>query len=195
MNVIPHPAAPAGGRLLWVARVTGHTPVREVSALLTRERILRTIRLAHRVASSTSPTAPAIAVAALNPHAGEGGLLGDEEERLIRPAIEDAAGQGIAAAGPIPADHVFRQARAGRFDVVVAMYHDQAQIATKLLGFEMGVSVGVGYPFVMTTPSHGTAFDIAGRGIADARPMRQALTIAARLAAQADESRGRSGLR
>jgi len=195
MNVIPHPAAPAGGRLLWVARVTGHTPVREVSALLTRERILRTIRLAHRVASSTSPTPPAVGVAALNPHAGEGGLLGDEEDRLIRPAIDDAVGEGINAAGPIPADHVFRQARGGQFDVVVAMYHDQAQIATKLLGFEMGVSVGVGYPFVMTTPSHGTAFDIVGRGAADARPMRQALTIAARLAAQAEEDRGRSGLR
>ena len=189
MNVIPHPAEPPGGRLLWVARVTGHTPFRDVPAHLTRERIVRTIRLAHRVASHTSPTPPAIGVAALNPHAGEGGMLGDEEERLIRPAIADAVGLGIKAAGPIPADHIFRQARAGQFDVVVAMYHDQAQIATKLLGFEMGVSVGVGYPFVMTTPSHGTAFDIAGRGVADPRPMRQALTIAARLAAQGEEDR------
>jgi len=189
MNVIPHPAAPASGRLLWVARVTGHAAFAAVPAALTRERILRTIRLAHRVASGTSPTAPAIGVAALNPHAGEGGLLGDEEERLIGPAIADAAGEGINASGPVPADHIFRQARAGRFDVVVAMYHDQAQIATKLLGFEMGVSVGVGYPFVMTTPSHGTAFDIAGRGVADARPMRQALTIAGRLTAQADAGR------
>jgi 4-hydroxythreonine-4-phosphate dehydrogenase len=189
MNVIPHPAVPGSGRLLWVARVTGHRPFREVSGHLTRERILRTIRLAQRVAARTSPTPPSIGVAALNPHAGEGGLLGDEEERLIRPAIADALGDGIRAAGPIPADHVFRQARAGQFDVVVAMYHDQAQIATKLLGFEMGVSVGVGYPFVMTTPSHGTAFDIVGRGVADARPMRQALTIAARLATRVEEER------
>jgi 4-hydroxythreonine-4-phosphate dehydrogenase len=183
MNVIPHPAVAAEERLLWVARVTGHVPFREIPGLLSRERILRTIRLAHRVASGAGSAPPAIGVAALNPHAGEGGLLGDEEARVILPAITDAVAQGIRAAGPIPADHVFRQARAGQFDVVVTMYHDQAQIATKLLGFEMGVSVGVGYPFVMTTPSHGTAFDIVGRGTADPRPMRQALTIAARLAA------------
>ena len=189
MNVIPHPAVPGSGRLLWVARITGHLPFRDVPAHLTRERVLRTIRLAHRVASGTSTAPPAIGVAALNPHAGEGGLLGDEEERLIRPAIADAVGQGIKVAGPIPADQIFRQARAGQFDVVVAMYHDQAQIATKLLGFEMGVSVGVGYPFVMTTPSHGTAFDIVGRAVADARPMRQALAIAARLAAQVQADR------
>jgi 4-hydroxythreonine-4-phosphate dehydrogenase len=188
MNVIPHPAGGAEERLLWVARVTGHTPFREIPSRLTRERILRTIRLAHTVASDAGTAPPAIGVAALNPHAGEGGLLGDEEERLIRPAIADAVAHGIRATGPIPADHVFRQARAGRFDVVVAMYHDQAQIATKLLGFEMGVSVGVGYPFVMTTPSHGTAFDIVGRGLADPRPMRQALTIAARLATRIEDA-------
>jgi 4-hydroxythreonine-4-phosphate dehydrogenase len=188
MNVIPHPAAATEERLLWVGRVTGHTSFREIPAQLSRARILRTIRLAHRVASGAGTTPPAIGVAALNPHAGEGGLLGDEEERVIRPAIADAVAQGIRAAGPIPADHIFRQARAGRFDVVVAMYHDQAQIATKLLGFEMGVSVGVGYPFVMTTPSHGTAFDIAGRGVADPRPMRQALTIAARLATPVEDA-------
>lgn len=187
MNVIPHPAPSAGERLLWVARVTGHVPFREIPAQLSRTRILRTIRLAHRVAAGAGAAPPAIGVAALNPHAGEGGLLGDEEERAIRPAIADAAAEGINAAGPIPADHVFRQARAGRFDVVVTMYHDQSQIATKLLGFEMGVSVGVGYPFVMTTPSHGTAFDIVGRGVADPRPMRQALTIAARLATKIDD--------
>jgi 4-hydroxythreonine-4-phosphate dehydrogenase len=120
-------------------------------------------------------------VAALNPHAGEGGLLGDEEERILTPAVVAAITEGISAMGPIPADHIFRHAREGRYDIVVSMYHDQAQIATKLLGFEMGVSVGVGYPFVMVTPSHGTAFDIAGKGVADHRPMAQALSIAARL--------------
>lgn len=182
VNVIPHPAAGTGERLLWVARVTGHAPLREVASTLSRERILRTIRLVHDLAVRAGATPPAIGVAALNPHAGEGGLLGDEEARLIGPAIADAVAGGINAAGPVPADHVFRQARDGRFDAVVAMYHDQAQIATKLLGFERGVSVGVGYPFVMTTPSHGTAFDIAGQGAADPRPMRQALSIAARLA-------------
>jgi 4-hydroxythreonine-4-phosphate dehydrogenase len=187
MNVIPHPAAGAEERLLWVARVTGHTPFREIPAQLSRDRVLRTIRLAHTVASKVGTAPPAIGVAALNPHAGEGGLLGDEEERVISPAIADAMAEGIRAAGPVPADHVFRQARAGRVAVVGTVYHDQAQIATKLLGFEMGVSVGVGYPFVMTTPSHGTAFDIAGRGAADARPMRQALAIAARLATTVED--------
>ncbi|MGH2398973.1 MAG: PdxA family dehydrogenase, partial [bacterium] len=187
VNVIPHPAAPGSDRLLWVARVTGHAALRDIAPMVTRERVLRTIRLAHRVASSAAPSdaaadKPRIGVAALNPHGGEGGLLGDEEERIITPAVVAAITEGISAMGPIPADHIFRHAREGRYDVVVAMYHDQAQIATKLLGFEMGVSVGVGYPFVMATPSHGTAFDIAGKGVADSRPMAQALSIAGRLA-------------
>jgi len=181
MNVIPHPAAPESGRLLWVARVTGHAALRDVAPMVTRERVLRTIRLAHRVASSAGADKLRIGVAALNPHAGEGGLLGDEEERILTPAVVAAITEGISAMGPIPADHIFRHAREGRYDIVVSMYHDQAQIATKLLGFEMGVSVGVGYPFVMVTPSHGTAFDIAGKGVADHRPMGQALSIAARL--------------
>lgn len=181
MNVIPHPAAPGADRLLWVARVTSHLPLREVVKHLTTERVLRTIRLAHRVASRVGGTELRIGVAAINPHAGEGGLLGDEEERVVTPAVVAAITEGINAMGPIPADHIFRQARAGRFDVVVSMYHDQAQIATKLLGFEMGVSVGIGYPFVMVTPSHGTAFDIAGQGTADHRPMAQALRIASLL--------------
>ena len=185
MNVIPHPAGTrAASDLLWVARATSHVPLREVAALLSTERVLRTIRLVHRVAMGVSATTPRIGVAALNPHVGEGGLLGDEEHRVIRPAIEAAARDGIAASGPHPADHIFRRARAGEFDVVVSMYHDQAQIATKLLGFERGVSVGVGYPFVLATPSHGTAFDIAGQGVADPGPMRQALVLAERLAGQ-----------
>lgn len=138
--------------------------------------------------ASGATVAPRIGVAALNPHAGEGGLLGDEEVRIIRPAIEAAAAEGIAASGPHPADHVFRRARAGDFDVIVSMYHDQAQIATKLLGFDRGVSVGVGYPFVLATPSHGTAFDIVGTGRADPGPMLQALRIALRLAAVRDRA-------
>jgi len=179
MNVIPHPAGPG---LLWVARVTAHIALAAVAGSLSIEGVLRTIRLAHRTAARAGGT-PRLGVAALNPHAGEDGLLGDEEERVIRPALEAARGEGIDASGPYPADHIFRLARDGRFDVVVAMYHDQAQIATKLLGFEQGVSVGVGYPFVLATPSHGTAFDITGRGVADPRPMRQTLELAARLAA------------
>ncbi|MDQ7843416.1 MAG: 4-hydroxythreonine-4-phosphate dehydrogenase PdxA [Armatimonadota bacterium] len=189
MNVIPHPAAPDSGRLLWVARATSHIPLREVAPQITRERVLRAIRLAHRVATRAGGRELRIGVAALNPHAGEGGLIGDEEEHAITPAVVAAITEGINAMGPIPADHVFRLARAGRFDVVVSMYHDQAQIATKLLGFEMGVSVGVGLSFVLTTPSHGTAFDIAGRGVADPRPMARALRIASLLARGADERR------
>lgn len=184
LNVIPHPADP-GARLLWVARVTAHVPFRAITAHLTPERVLRTIRVAHRAAAAAGVAAPRVGVAALNPHAGEGGLLGDEEDRLIAPAVAAAGAEGIAATGPVPADHVFRHARAGAFDAVVAMYHDQAQIATKLLGFDRGVSIGVGYPFVLATPSHGTAHDIAGRGLADPRPMRQALELAVRLEAAA----------
>lgn len=182
VNVIPHPASPGSGRLLWVARATSHLPLREVARTLTKEQVLRAIRLAHRVASGAGGGELRVGVSALNPHAGEGGLLGDEEERVITPAVVAAITEGINAMGPIPADHIFRQARAGRFDVVVSMYHDQAQIATKLLGFEMGVSVGTGLPFPLTTPSHGTAFDITGQGAADARPMAQALRIASALA-------------
>jgi len=189
MNVIPHPAAPESGRLLWVARATSHIPLRAVAPQVTREQVLRAIRLAHHVASRAGGRELRVGVAALNPHAGEGGLIGDEEERDITPAVVAAITEGINAMGPIPADHVFRLARAGRFDVVVSMYHDQAQIATKLLGFEMGVSVGVGLPFVLTTPSHGTAFDIAGRGVADPRPMTRALRIASLLVRGVDEHR------
>ncbi|MBI3974778.1 MAG: 4-hydroxythreonine-4-phosphate dehydrogenase PdxA [Armatimonadetes bacterium] len=193
VNVIPHPG---GGDLLWVARVTAHVPFREIPSLITTERVLRTIRLAHRISAGAGKAAagglddtrgkviPRIGVAALNPHTGEGGMLGDEEGRVIAPAVTAAAKEGIAVSGPYPADHIFRLARAGHLDVVVVMYHDQAQIATKLIGFERGVSVGVGYPFVLTTPSHGTALDIAGKGIADPGPMRQALTVAERLVAQ-----------
>jgi len=190
VNAIPHPG---GGGILWVARVTGHVAFREISALLTEERVLRTIRLAYRVAHASAgapagpprgPAGPHIGVTALNPHGGEGGLLGDEESRIIVPAVRAAAAEGLSVSGPHPADHIFRLARGGRFDAVVAMYHDQAQIATKLLGFERGVSVGMGYPFVLTTPSHGTAFDIVGQGVADPGPMREALLLAARLVDQ-----------
>jgi 4-hydroxythreonine-4-phosphate dehydrogenase len=178
VNVIPHPA---GDGLLWVARATSHVPLRDVPRLLTQQRVLRTIRLAHRVAAAAGTASPRVGVAAFNPHAGEDGTMGDEEVRIVRPVIEEALTERIDASGPHPADHVFRMARAGRFDAVVAMYHDQAQIATKLLGFDRGVSVGVGYPFITVTPSHGTAFDIAGKGVADPQPMIQALRLADQL--------------
>jgi len=178
VNVIPHPA---GEGLLWVARATSHVPLRDVPQLLTQQRVLRTIRLAHRVAVAAGAASPRVGVAAFNPHAGENGTLGDEEVRIIRPVVQEAVTERIDASGPHPADHIFRMARAGRFDAVVAMYHDQAQIATKLLGFDRGVSIGIGYPFITVTPSHGTAFDIAGKGVADPQPMIQALTLADQL--------------
>lgn len=189
VNAIPHPAGPEG-TLLWVARATSHIPLRDVAAVLTVPRVVRAIRRADTVSRAAGTPAPRVGVAALNPHAGEGGTLGEEEIRIIGPAIAQAAADGIHASGPYPADHIFRLARQGRFDAVVSMYHDQAQIATKLLGFEHGVSVGVGYPFVLTTPSHGTAFDIAGTGRADPRPMRAALNLAMRLAAAGYQAAG-----
>ncbi len=179
VNVIPHPV---GTGLLWVARATSHVPLREVVALLDEQRVLRAIRLVHRMAILGGNPSPRVGVAALNPHAGEGGTLGDEEVRILAPAIRRAQQEGLTVSGPYPADHVFRIARSGSLDAVVSLYHDQAQIATKLLGFERGVSVGAGYPFVLTTPSHGTAFDIVGAGRADPRPMRQALEMALALA-------------
>lgn len=178
VNLIPHPR---GNGLLWVARATSHVPLREVPSLLDEGRVLHAIRLAHGMARRAGHPDPHVGVAALNPHAGEGGTLGDEEVRILAPAILAAQRDGLRVSGPYPADHVFRIARSGTLDAVVALYHDQAQIATKLLGFEHGVSVGVGYPFVMTTPSHGTAFDLVGTGRADPRPMRQALELAATL--------------
>jgi 4-hydroxythreonine-4-phosphate dehydrogenase len=179
MNVIPHPT---GRGLLWVARATSHLPFRDIHQELTTSRILETIRSAHRASASGGTTNPKLGVAALNPHAGEGGLLGGEEADVIRPAIETASAEGIDVSGPYPADRIFPMAQSGRFNVVVSMFHDQAQIATKLLASDRGVTVGVGFPFALTTPSHGTAFDIAGQGVADPGAMIQALHIAEMLA-------------
>lgn len=179
MNVIPHPA---GSGHLWVARATSHLPFRDIHVQMTKKRILEAIRSAHRAATSAGSANPRVGVSALNPHAGEGGLLGDEEIRVILPAIEAAVADGINASGPYPADRVFPMAHSGRLDVVVSMYHDQAQIATKLLAFDRGVTVAMGFPFVLTTPSHGTAFDIVGKGVADPGAMIQAFHLAQMLA-------------
>ncbi|NGM36925.1 4-hydroxythreonine-4-phosphate dehydrogenase PdxA [Methylobacterium sp. DB0501] len=142
------------------------------------------IRLAHAAGLSLGITAPRVAVAGLNPHAGEGGLFGDEEIRIIRPAIEAARAEGIDASGPWPGDTVFMQARRGRFDVVVAQYHDQGLIPVKYMGLEKGVNVTLGLPFVRTSPDHGTAFDIAGRGLADPSSLETAVGYAERLIAR-----------
>ena len=142
-----------------------------------------TIRLAHSGAQALGIANPRIAVAGLNPHAGEGGLFGDEEIHIIRPAIEAARAEGIDASGPWPGDTIFMQARNGRFDIVVAQYHDQGLIPVKYMGVEKGVNITLGLPFVRTSPDHGTAFDIAGTGIADPSSLETAFDYALRLQA------------
>ena len=141
------------------------------------------IRLAHAGARSLGIAQPRVAVAGLNPHAGEGGLFGDEENRIIRPAIEFARAEGIDASGPWPGDTVFMQARQGRFDIVVAQYHDQGLIPVKYMGVDKGVNVTLGLPFVRTSPDHGTAFDIAGTGVADSSSIETAFDYALALKA------------
>jgi 4-hydroxythreonine-4-phosphate dehydrogenase len=159
--------------------VTIHQPLRRAIDSLSRDLVLETIRLTDMHLRRSGIPAPRIAVAGLNPHAGEGGLLGREEIDIIGPAIDDARQAGIDASGPHPPDTVFMQARGfARFDVVVAMYHDQGLIPVKYLGLEEGVNITVGLPFVRTSPDHGTAFDIAGQGKADLRSFAAALRMA-----------------
>ena len=141
------------------------------------------IRLADAGAKALGIAWPRVAVAGLNPHAGEGGLFGDEEIRIIQPAIEAARAEGIDASGPWPGDTVFMQARQGRFDIVVAQYHDQGLIPVKYMGLDHGVNVTLGLPFVRTSPDHGTAFDIAGTGKADPSSLETAFDYALRLKA------------
>lgn len=148
---------------------------------------LSAMRLAHDGGRALGVAAPRVAVAGLNPHAGEDGLFGDEEARIILPAIEAARREGIDASGPWPGDTVFMQARQGRFDVVVAQYHDQGLIPVKYLGLEQGVNITLGLPFVRTSPDHGTAFDIAGQGIADPASLRSAIDRAFQLAGHAQD--------
>jgi 4-phospho-D-threonate 3-dehydrogenase / 4-phospho-D-erythronate 3-dehydrogenase len=163
--------------------VTIHTSLRKAIEQGDFAAQMSAIRLAHEGGKALGFPAPRVAVAGLNPHAGEGGLFGDEEIRIIRPAIEAARAEGIDATGPYPGDTVFMQARQGRFDVVVAQYHDQGLIPVKYLGLEKGVNITLGLPFVRTSPDHGTAFDIAGQGIADHASLETALAYAKRLVA------------
>src|SRR6266496_653862 len=164
-------------------RVTSHVALREAVDMITPERVAAAIELADATLRATGIERPRIAVAALNPHGGESGLFGDEEIRIIRPTVERMRAAGIGCAGPIPSDAIFLKALKGEYDGVVMMYHDQGQIATKLLGFNNGVTVTAGLKTVFTTPAHGTAFDIVGKGRADAGALEHALRIAARLAA------------
>jgi 4-hydroxythreonine-4-phosphate dehydrogenase len=163
--------------------VTIHVPLRAAIEAITREAVRDTIAIADAGLKRLGIAQPRIAVAGLNPHAGEGGLMGREEIEVIAPAIADARAAGIDATGPWPGDTVFMRARGFRdFDVVVAMYHDQGLIPVKYLGLDTGVNVTVGLPFVRTSVDHGTAFDLAGRGVADHRSLLAAIELALKLA-------------
>lgn len=165
---------------------TIHVPLRQAVDMITRESVLRAIRLAHRGALALGIDAPRIAVAGLNPHAGEGRLFGDEDADEIAPAIDAAQAEGINASGPWPGDTVFMAARQGAHDVVVAQYHDQGLIPVKYMGLAEGVNITLGLPFIRTSPDHGTAFDIAGKGIADPSSLRTALNYALQLRSSAE---------
>ncbi len=172
----------AGSRLR-VILVTTHIPFAQVPDALSVERIKTTITLAAKHLAQFHGLAQArLAMAGLNPHAGEGGAFGDEEERIITPAIEQAQAQGIQVDGPFPADSVFVRAVNGEFDGVICLYHDQGLIPLKLLSWTDGVNVTIGLPIVRTSPDHGTAFDIAGQGKADPRSMQAAIRLAAQMA-------------
>jgi 4-hydroxythreonine-4-phosphate dehydrogenase len=161
--------------------LTTHYSLKEACALVTKERILARLRLTYDAFQQWGIALPRIGVAALNPHAGEGGLFGLEEIEHIIPAVKGAQDLGIDARGPFPADSVFTRAIGGEFDVVLAMYHDQGHIPIKVHGFEKSISVALGLPFVRTSVDHGTAFDIAGKGIANCQGLEEAIKMAVNL--------------
>ena len=167
---------------LWNARVTSHVPMADMPKLLTVDAIVDALGLTASALRAAGFDPPRIAVAALNPHAGDGGNFGREEIDVIAPAVTAAQGKGIVCEGPFPADTVFVRARRGDFDAVLTMYHDQGQIAMKLMGFDRGVTLLGGFPFPICTPAHGTAYDIAGRGDANIGATRAAVLLAAAMA-------------
>lgn len=181
----------AGDRLR-VALVTIHVPLRNVPALLSEEAVLRTIRIVHRDLGRYFCRQPRLAVLALNPHCGEGGMFGDEEQRIIAPAVAQACREGIDARGPLSADTLFHFAALGEYDAVVCMYHDQGLIPLKLLHFDDGVNVTLGLPIIRTSVDHGTAYGLAGTGRASAGSMVAAVKMAAAMAATRRGGPGRS---
>jgi 4-hydroxythreonine-4-phosphate dehydrogenase len=177
---------------LRVVLATIHIPISEVPAALTRQSLRIIIRLTAEAMPAFGIATPRIALAGLNPHAGEHGVIGQEEERVLAPAVEAARQEGIQITGPWPGDTVFTRAVRGDFDVVIACYHDQGLIPVKLIAFGEAVNVTLGLPIIRTSVDHGTAFDIAGKGVANADSLIQAVRLAARLSTQRCAAAGNS---
>ncbi len=166
---------------LWTSRVTSHVALKDVSALLTKEGVADAAQLITESIEASGKTAPRVGVCGLNPHNGDNGNYGTEEIDIIEPGIRLARSRGIKVDDPFPADTIFVRAKNGHYDGIVTMYHDQGQIAMKLMGFDRGVTVQGGLPIPVTTPAHGTAYDIAGKGVANARAMQNAFDLACRM--------------
>jgi 4-hydroxythreonine-4-phosphate dehydrogenase len=178
---------------LWTSRVSSHIPLKDAARYLTKDRVKAATRLIYRSLQSAGVAAPRVGVAAFNPHGGDGGTCGREEIEIIAPAVAELNAEGLPVSGPFPADTIFLRARDGdpeaRLQAIVTMYHDQGQIAIKLMGFSKGVTVQGGLPVPITTPAHGTAYDIAGKGVADVNAMYNAFRIAARMGASVRATR------
>jgi 4-hydroxythreonine-4-phosphate dehydrogenase len=168
---------------LWTSRVTSHVPLKEVSHLLSSQKVFESIEMISNALRASGKSSPRLAVCGLNPHNGDNGNYGDEEIKIIAPGVELANKAGFPADGPFPADTAFVRAirKEGGYDGVVTMYHDQGQIAMKLMGFEKGVTVHGGLPIPITTPAHGTAYDIAGKNLANPQAMFNAFDLACRM--------------
>ncbi|MEI7791408.1 MAG: 4-hydroxythreonine-4-phosphate dehydrogenase PdxA [Alphaproteobacteria bacterium] len=170
---------------LWTSRISSHVPLADIPKYVTKDRIKAAARLTFQTLKRAGFAQPRVALAALNPHGGDGGTCGREEIDIIEPAAKELNDEGLPILGPFPADTIFLKARDGLLDSIVTMYHDQGQVAVKLLGFERGVTVAGGLPVPITTPAHGTAFDIVGQGKANAEAMTQAFLLAAKMVAAA----------
>ena len=168
-------------RGLWTSRISSHVPLKDVPKYIDKQRIVDATTLIYRSLQASGVAAPRVAVAGFNPHNGDGGTCGREEIDVIAPAVSELASLGMTVVGPYPADTIFLRARDGELDAIVTMYHDQGQIAIKLMGFSQGVTVQGGLPIPITTPAHGTAYDIAGQGKANVDATANAFAIAARM--------------
>jgi 4-hydroxythreonine-4-phosphate dehydrogenase len=166
---------------LWTSRISSHIPLAEIPKYVTKDRIKAAARLTYQTLKRAGFENPRVGIAALNPHGGDGGTCGREEIDIIEPAARELNVEGFPIEGPYPADTIFLKAQAGILDAIVTMYHDQGQVAIKLMGFSRGVTVQGGLPAPITTPAHGTAFDITGAGMANVEAMAQALLLAAKM--------------